>query len=282
MAANIFSEKRVKLTKWFLECSEYLLDSRCASLLTVCARHSSGNSDPNGRKTWIVHLQTTADCCWPISRAAHVQTLPSTSLSVTSVCMRREAYVHLSLLPVVSLTGCSPRLDTPKQWLDLTWTDKATKFQEKWQQTPEWGSKVWWACLFALFPDMFHKYVKWTTCLQVGLMNSEGFVLFCFHGSPLENSYFIGSYPDVFIIQKRLTGRGAVAGWAWAGQDTPGSPVTLPDCDKNKTLCDRGMRGLLPGKTENPTLRKKQQSCTQTPTSFHLLPPTPATMLASK
>lgn len=61
-------------------------------------------------------------------------------------------------------------------------------------------------------------------------------VLFCFHGSPLENSYFIGSYPDVFIIQKRLTGRGVVAGWAWAGQDTLGSPVTLPDGVKNKTL----------------------------------------------
>ena len=37
-----------------------------------------------------------------------------------------------------------------------------------------------------------------------------------------------------------------------------GSQVTPPDCDKNKTLCDQEMMGLLPGKTRNPTLTEKQ------------------------
>lgn len=206
-----------------------VLDCRCAPLFSatsslICGRHGSGNCDPNGKKTWILHLQTTADGCCRISRAAHVQTLSRPPLSPRRVRSRegglRTSLSSLLSLSLVALQGWIPWNNVNESSCRLQ-IDKTTlvlvKVQEKWQQTHESVVISLPICTVSrCFPPNSQMHV-WLSVLvthgvglQSRLMRLEGF--FFFQGSTLENSYFIGSYPDLSIIQKRLTGRGRWVG----------------------------------------------------------------------
>lgn len=150
-------------------------------------------------------------------------TLSSTSL--TAPCEeKRGRLAHISLLPAVSLTlalqGWIPWNNVNESSCRLQ-IDKTTlvlvKFQEKWQQTHESVVISLPICTVSrCFPPNSQMHV-WLSVLvthgvglQSRLMRLEG--VFFFQGSTLENSYFIGSYPDLSIIQKRLTGRGRWVG----------------------------------------------------------------------